>query len=50
MTGSNHKNLVENGIIDLEDLQAYENLMNTRSKNRDSVFTAPTVQHITAYK
>lgn len=50
MTGKNHKNLVENNLIKPNDLQAYYELMKERSQDESSIFTAPTMRQIIAYK
>lgn len=50
ITGKNHDNLVENNLIQPKDLQSYYELMKERSRDETSLFTAPTMQQIIAYK
>ncbi len=49
-TSAHHDNLVDEGLISRADLQEYLELMDERSRDMDTVFTAPTMQQIVAYK
>jgi len=49
-TGPNHTNLVGQGLIDAEQLEAYNKHMMAARKNENAVFTAPTLQVIVARK
>jgi hypothetical protein len=47
-TGQNHRNLVDNGLIEAGDLARYLALMAERERRGTGRFVAPTVQAIVA--